>query len=73
MENKKDAGAEAELPCPKFRWRIYLDRCTLCGECVDACKPQLLQIKDKMVVLEDGCTQCGDCAAACGYYAITFR
>lgn len=72
MENKKDAGAEAISPCPKNHWRIYLDRCTLCGECIDACPSKLLSIKDKMIDLEEGCSECGDCAAACGQYAITF-
>lgn len=73
MENRNDGRAEAIVREPvSRRWKIYLDRCTLCGECIDACLPKLLQIKNKMVVVEDGCTQCGDCAAACGQYAITF-
>lgn len=73
MENRNDSKAEAIVREPEPRhWRIYVDRCTLCGECVDACPSKLLFIKDKMVDVESGCTECGDCAAVCSQYAITF-
>lgn len=74
MENKDNGGTpEAIPPCPKYRWRIYVDRCTLCRECIDACKLELLSIVAETVVIKpSGCIECGDCAAACGYYAISF-
>lgn len=75
MENKNNVETTEDMKKGSVRrWKIDTDRCTLCGECVYACKRELLEIKDKMVLMEDpgGCNQCGDCAAACGYHAIVF-
>lgn len=74
MENEKQAGESGNISPyhPKFRWKIDSKKCTLCGECIEACSIGLLEEKDEMIIInnERGCTQCGDCAAACGHYAI---
>ena len=74
MENEKRVSNYEDVPpiSPR-RWKIDYKKCTLCGECVDACTIRLLEIVDnKIIDIKDElrCTQCGDCAAACGQYAI---
>lgn len=52
---------------PKFMWTIDYKKCTVCGECVDACLRGILSVKDKRIVItsQTDCNWCGDCASAC--------
>lgn len=72
MENKTTVNPN---PFPTDRqWQIDPKICTVCGECVDACKRTLLSIKNRTIVMSDinQCNECGDCVAVCGYRAISF-
>lgn len=57
---------------PKTMWTIDYKKCTVCGECVDACKRGILRIEDKRVIItrQTDCNWCGDCADACASDAI---
>lgn len=52
-------------PLPKLR--ISQRRCTLCGDCVEACSKNVLAIKDDRLVTNNltDCTLCEACARAC--------
>lgn len=56
--------------------RIIIDeeKCTGCGECVEACAPGVLEVNDvcKVVNLEE-CTACGICVDRCPEEAITLE
>lgn len=77
MENEENVNdLESRHPHhPKSRWCISRPKCTLCGECVDACPSKLLSIQDGFVIIttEKTCSECGECYAACGYRAIFFK
>ncbi len=52
---------------PKF----ISDKCTGCGECVEWCNFNAIEIKgNKAVNLPDKCAGCGECIAACRFDAI---
>lgn len=53
-------------------WTIDNEKCTLCGECVAACKRKILRIENKTIQInsQGECNWCGDCANACGAEAI---
>ena len=72
MEKKEILDNQKSDPRPVGRWIIYIDKCTGCGECVDACKVRLLKIVDKRIVItsQTTCNWCGDCADACASDAI---
>lgn len=55
---------------PIFGWRE--GDCTECGDCVEACPPDLLEIVDKKVRITElgDCTMCDACAEACPEGAI---
>lgn len=54
---------------------IDLDKCTGCGDCVDACGMEVLAVEnDKVkIVDEDECTECGMCENECSEGAITLE
>lgn len=73
MENNKKKTNEVKGgDDPKTLWTIDRKKCTVCGECVDACLLGLLDIKDDQIVLSSqySCKWCGDCANACASDAI---
>jgi NAD-dependent dihydropyrimidine dehydrogenase PreA subunit len=52
---------------------IFVDeeKCTLCGDCIEACLSQALSLVDgKLIVDRDLCTECGACLRACLFGAI---
>lgn len=51
---------------------IDLESCSGCGECVEACPLEAIEIQDeKAVVDEETCGDCGACADVCPNEAIT--
>ncbi len=52
--------------------KIDLDKCTGCGDCVDACGMEVLAIEDDKVKIinEEECTECGLCEDECAEDAI---
>ncbi len=52
---------------------VNKDECIGCGNCVDACPEDVLELKDGVaeVVYPEKCTQCGSCVEACPVDAIT--
>lgn len=73
MENNEDklkpVGGD-----PPFvgMWVINPNKCTRCGECVDACELSLLYLTDEsaMIKQQNLCSHCGACVDACGARAI---
>ncbi|TQD24459.1 4Fe-4S binding protein [Methanolobus vulcani] len=51
---------------------VYDKKCTGCGLCVDACKNDILEMKDGIVfpARMKSCKYCLDCVAACEFDAI---
>lgn len=74
MENKESLEAKNEGKMPVGKWRINQKECTGCGECIYACRRQLLAIKDGILYIknEQLCNECGDCSSVCAYRAISF-
>jgi len=72
MKNNEGKIKETSEGIPKTQWTIDHKKCTVCGECIDACKIRLLEIKNKRIIIIDqfSCNWCGDCANACASEAI---
>jgi len=52
--------------------RIEADRCTGCGDCVEACLHDAITIANGVAcVLRENCMGCADCIEACPNGAIT--
>ena len=47
-------------------------KCTLCGECIDACELHTLDIQNEQVIFikPDLCNYCADCEGVCAQGAI---
>lgn len=59
-------------PLPIGRWTLSYNKCTGCGDCVDACSRLILKMEQRKVVITDEtrCNQCRDCVRACIFNAI---
>lgn len=44
---------------------FYTDKCTACGQCVDACPFGVLSLEGDVLVIGEGCTLCGACVEIC--------
>lgn len=52
--------------------QIDADKCTGCGECVESCPLDAIELQDdKAVVDEDVCGDCGACVDVCPSEAIS--
>jgi len=49
------------------------DNCTGCGNCVDACPFNLIEIIDDLAHINEGCTLCGACRDVCAFDAIVIE
>ena len=72
MKNNEGKIKESSEDTPITQWTIDRKKCTVCGECIDACKLRLLDVKNKKIIIIDqfSCDWGGDCASACAYDAI---
>ena len=53
---------------------IDQETCTGCGECVDSCPLEAIEIKDdKAVVDAETCGDCGSCVDVCSTESITIE
>jgi len=44
---------------------LYTEKCTGCGQCVDACPFGLLSLEGETLVIGEGCNLCGACVEVC--------
>jgi electron transfer flavoprotein alpha subunit len=49
---------------------LYTEKCTLCGQCVDACPFGVLRLEADALVIDEGCTLCGACVEVCEFQAL---
>ena len=49
---------------------IDKEKCTACGECVEVCPVEAIEIVDEMAQVDDSCNLCGLCVDSCDYDAI---
>lgn len=54
---------------------INMNECTVCGECVDVCPMNILQITDDKLVIGDisECSYCETCTDVCPEECITIN
>ncbi len=53
---------------------IDLEKCTGCGDCVESCPLEAIEIKDEKAVVDDEvCGDCGTCVDVCPSEAITIE
>lgn len=51
---------------------IDAEKCDACGDCVESCPVECIEIKDDHAVVDqDECTDCGACVDVCPNEAIT--
>ncbi|WP_317431494.1 4Fe-4S binding protein [Parolsenella catena] len=67
---------------PKYAVRLHPQRpvcdsekCTMCGECVNACPVHACELSDNGIFKVEAayCNECGACLAACGEHALAFE
>jgi Fe-S-cluster-containing hydrogenase component 2 len=52
--------------------QVNKETCTGCGECVEACPLEAIEIQDDLAVVDDEtCGDCGACVDVCPVEAIT--
>lgn len=49
---------------------IDKEKCTACGDCVEVCPVEAIEVVDELAEVDDTCTLCGLCVDACEYEAI---
>ena len=49
---------------------VHEEECTACGDCVEVCPVEAIEVVDEMAQVDDNCTLCGLCVDACAYDAI---
>jgi heterodisulfide reductase subunit A len=77
----RGAASSACIPMHDGKFEIELiraiadnERCSRCGECVEACPFNALKIENDMLIVDEiACRGCGVCAATCKSKSITLR
>ena len=62
-----------------LRWKDVLaikatvdqEKCTGCGQCVDVCPIEAIELDNGMAVISDECIECGACVDTCPTEAIS--
>ncbi len=49
---------------------VHKDKCTACGDCLEVCPVEAIEVVDEVAQVDDTCTLCGLCVDACAYDAI---
>ena len=49
---------------------IDLEKCTGCGQCLEVCPFEALELAADKVAVKDGCTLCGACVEVCEFGAL---
>jgi electron transfer flavoprotein alpha subunit len=49
---------------------FFPDKCSACGQCVDACPFGVLSLEGDTLIIGDGCTLCGACVEVCPEQAL---
>jgi electron transfer flavoprotein alpha subunit len=63
-----------KLNNPDFPLKIIVEKCTLCGECIDACPVGALKEEDEKIVIDESlCTLCSVCVSVCEEDAIVVK
>lgn len=47
------------------------EKCSGCGQCVDVCPIEAIQLQDETAVVSDECIECGICVDTCPLEAIS--
>ncbi|MHC1580633.1 4Fe-4S binding protein [Methanopyrus sp.] len=59
-------GETLEVETPSARFTLDTDRCTGCGECMEACPTGALLVAEAYLEVDESrCRACGSCARAC--------
>jgi ferredoxin len=53
--------------------KVDKEKCTGCGNCVDACPCEAIELDEIAKVSEKNCTDCGVCVDECPCEAITIE
>jgi len=53
--------------------KVIQERCVGCGDCVDICPYQAIELVEGLAVIGEGCTLCGACLDSCKFEAILIR
>jgi ferredoxin len=51
--------------------KVDKEKCTGCGDCVEACPLDAITVVDDTAVINDECAECGACLAACPHDALS--
>jgi electron transfer flavoprotein alpha subunit len=49
---------------------VDIEKCVACGDCIEVCTVDAIELVDEMAQVNDDCTLCGLCYDACAYEAI---
>jgi len=47
------------------------EKCTGCGQCVDVCPIEAIELDNDIVLISDECIECGACTVVCPTEAIS--
>lgn len=55
--------------------KLFSDRCTGCGRCMEVCPHQVLAIENKKAILvnKNRCMECGACVKNCPFNALEVK
>lgn len=51
--------------------KIYKEKCTGCGDCVDVCPVEALSVENGKAVVNEECIDCGACVNMCKNEALS--